>query len=560
MGTEELHELPIRDESPRLNPQNVGDRDLLWLDLSTVPEPLWVETHAELSSLRHTVRRRGAHLVVVLPEHRNERLRGELNPYRVGIARPPASEAVRLHLRLASIPAGEFQRPAPALDEFLAKSRSMLEIGHFAEFVVRARMEGHGDDFAAWCAWARDAMADHTKDVAELVRDRREGPQRALLLATAMLQGAHPDRVSEAATALLALVKYSRHEDETPLEHVDLAVRFDEIEAETDADGNVRFKKPGFDAAVRAHFWAHIPELRRHLQEWVGSVVESGGLDDEDCDLLVERFASQCLHPLYMTNLVSLVERWTSEPASKVRLRAASQALKHGLEHPEHGRFFRKTIYEWSKLTNLSPALTKVLVAICAEVMAVRHPPQALVRLHHLARRERLTTDARGALVRLVREGDAWLRRLLLQRLTSPSPDERIRVADVELFLAVGDPGMVTESRRSARPLIEDAVVRERLAVGWGVVFEGRSHEEWGPFARSWLRAAFEGTRHRDRLLDVLITPDRSDEVLSRLYVTARDLPRAESGETFTPGERDRRAFAEYVLHKIDAAQGIPAA
>ncbi|RCG33144.1 hypothetical protein DQ384_01510 [Sphaerisporangium album] len=558
-GTEALHELPLQDGAPRLNPQqDVGDGDLLWLDLSDITEQLWVEVHGELSSLRHTVLRRGARLVVVLLHHRAERLRGELGEFRADIARPSALDVVRLHLRHAGLSAEEFRRPTPELDGFLAASRSMREIEEFAGFVSRARAENRQGGFPAWCALARGAMSDQSKDVAMLFGNLGKGPQRALLLATALLSGAHADQVAEAATTLLDLVEYSR--DDSPLERADLATRFREIRAVTDADRNVRFKVLGFDAAVRTHFWTHMPELREHLRAWVGRTVESAGLGDRDRDLLIKRFADQCLPLGYRDSLVTLVKGLTSQPATNVRLRAASQALKHGLEHPEQGRFFRRTIYDWSQQPNLSPGFTKVLVAMCAEVMSVRHPAQALVRLHHLARRERRTTDAREALVRLGREGDTRLRRLLLERLATPAADGQIRAADVELFLEVGNPVMVSESQRPALPLIADAAVQDLLAIGWGVVFERRSHEEWAPFARSWLSAASDEVRHRDRLLDVLITPERPDEVLSRLFVIARDLPSTESGEITTPGERDHRAFTEYVLHKIDAAQGIPAA
>jgi hypothetical protein len=99
------------------------------------------------------------------------------------------------------------------------------------------------------------------------------GPQRALLLTTAMLHGAHADAVHSATTLLLHAVDHPM-DDRPPLEHADLAIRLEEASAGLTQHGAVRFKELEYDTAVRTHFWDHRPDLREHLGTWVGRTVE----------------------------------------------------------------------------------------------------------------------------------------------------------------------------------------------------------------------------------------------------------------------------------------------
>lgn len=67
----------------------------------------------------------------------------------------------------------------------------MREIADFAHLVRRARETSRPDaGFAQWCATAKRARNDGRREVAALVAGLREAPQRALLIAVSMLQGA----------------------------------------------------------------------------------------------------------------------------------------------------------------------------------------------------------------------------------------------------------------------------------------------------------------------------------------------------------------------------------
>ncbi|MBG0817566.1 hypothetical protein [Planomonospora sp. ID82291] len=553
-GPETFRELlPDEEREGHPNVEGVGDGDLVWLDLATASERLWSEVHGGLPSLRKTVQERGARLVVVLPGGRVERLHPELGQYRVEITRPPGAQVFQRYLRLAGVPASDTVAPVPALSGFLRANRSMQEIAEFAERVARARSAPGAGGFATWCENARAAVTDRSAEVARFVAQLRRGPQRALLLTAAMLHGAHADAVHGAGAVLLRMVE--NPQEECPLlERADLVERLHEIHAEPDAHGKVSFRKPGYDAAVRAHFWRHMPELREHLQAWVEKTVGSPDLDRGDRDGLVRRFAEQCLHDRYRTALVSLLWRWTAGPSrSELRLRAAAGLLEQGLQHDEHGRFFREKIFEWSLKEDLPDGLSQVLVEACWQTMAVRHPDQAMVRLHHLARREGRATRAREALVGLVR-ADPRLHRSMLERLCRHFTGELGRrewPLDVDLFLELAEPRLITDGGTHAHAFLADTAVRERLAAGWSAAFRLRAPDEWTPQAHAWLSAASRQGRYRARLVDVLMEgSERRMDVRARLYVLARGVDRSTA-----VGRRDVDSVAEHVYRRTNAAR-----
>ena len=148
--------------------------------------------------------------------------------------------------------------------------------------------------------------------MAALMATLSQGPQRALLLATAMLHGAHADSVHHAAASFLSTVEHPR--DESPLlERATLGERLSEIKAELDVSGNVRFTTLGYASAVRAYFWTHLPELHDHIQDWVGRTAGFAELTDAEREGLVTRFTDQCLTDRYQSTWVSLVVQCTAK-------------------------------------------------------------------------------------------------------------------------------------------------------------------------------------------------------------------------------------------------------
>ncbi|MER6112679.1 hypothetical protein [Streptomyces hirsutus] len=555
LGTGVFHELlPEEEEELSLsNPALVGTGDRLLLDLSAATAIQWAAARADLSALRKAVHEQHAHLVVVMPY--GHPLDPDLQHYRIKIERPDDLQVFRRHLRMHGVP----YEPDPTVTAFLAESRPTREIADFADLVRRAReVAGTDESFAQWCATARKARDDRRAEIAMLVAKLREGPQRALLITVAMLHGAHADVIHQAAQLLLHMLK-SPPEEQPLLEHKDLAERLAEISASTGLDGHVHFTELDYDAAVRAHFWDHMPDLRQPLGTWVAHSVESSDpyVTRELRASLVARLAEQYLRTGRGEGLAFLAEDWSTTTASRARLEAAVHALTCGLNDPAHGRSFRQWIYQWCAHRQLKGEFAQVLVQVCADVIAASHLDQALFRLYHLARREQGTTRALQALGDLVATSGR-LRRRLLDRLARST----LSPTELRIFLLACDPVSLSAPHDNGHALIEENGPRESLTSGWRAVLKELPQAEWHPYAERWLHTATDAGHRGDLLLNLLVAAadrceDQRGTAFATLYASARAAERTAPHGTAAQAA----ATTDRLLQKISAAQGLqPAA
>lgn len=555
-GTERFHELLWEDDEevkkgkPRLNPQHIDENDRMWLDLSQAPAAAWRDFQNDFLPLRKIVLDHAAYLAVVLPDGPAEALKAEYDRYRADIARPPGMQVLRRHLAIARVPGAATSPETQSLTAFLRDDPSVERIVHFAHLVVQARTRASGaGDFTDWYETAFQALHGRGDEAAESVaRLRGKGRRRALLLAAAMLDGARADHVHRAAETLLDVLSH-RRDDEPILKQADLVERFRGIGTPPDTDGHVRFKELGYAAAIRTHFWRNMPELRKGIATWVGEVIGLASLPEHDLEAFVGRFAELCLQSEYQELLAFSVYRWTKAHTAPHPLLAARRALREGLTSEQHGRYFRRRINEWSQLSDLPDGLARVIIVMCLEVIAINHPDEAVVRLHHRARREQGTAEARVALLRLI-QSDPRLLRLMLWRLTRLS---QRWTADSGLFLDLMDARTFVEAEHRARPLIAHGEVRTMLADGWRRAFRDRTYIEWRIRAAQWLSVSFHDERHRETLIGILLDgSDTRNDVLGRLYTIAQDMPLSDGD-----GRERHRAFLDLVMHKITRTQGL---
>ncbi|MFI5993033.1 hypothetical protein ACIBAC_14445 [Streptomyces sp. NPDC051362] len=539
--------LPGGEEGALTDPDLVGVGDRLLLNLADAGVSQWAQMRTDLSALRTAVQEQRAHLVVVMPYEGV--LESHLQPYRADIDRPPDIEVFRRHLRLHRIPHEEYLRRAPALDAFLAQQPPMEEVALFADRVRRARA-AHPvhDGFPTWCDRSRDARKQWREDVAALVARQKAAPQRALLFATAMLHGAHADVIHHGAALLLRTLDTPK--DEAPLlEGKDMAERLSEIGAGTGPGGQVRFDNLDYDAAVRVHFWDHMPDLRHHFSTWTLGSTE---LNDPHItfDLrnrLVSRLSGQYLRTGRGLDLALLAEEWSAAPATRARREAAISALACGLSDLRYGQSLRTLVYDWCVGKQLTGNLAHVLLRVCTDVIAPTHPDQALTRLHHLARRELDATPALDALCDLVTTSGR-LRRRLLHRLTRYP-----NASDIPIFLRICDPVSLTDPGNAPQPLIEEKAVQASVVVGWAQVLTTMQQPRWQPYVQRWLHTACAADNYRDRLLTLLVdAAGRDGGILAALYSAAR------AAEPTAPGGRARgTAITERLFQKISTAQGL---
>lgn len=550
----QIRKLPDGDpDQPELDAKLVDSGQRLLLDLSTRDETFCALLLEQLPSYRDAVRDRGAHLVVVLPRSRRHHLGLELGRSVVDIVRPNGEEVFRRYLRCDDI-----TRDARLdIDELPAQLRSepMSRIAYLAGLVQDVKESSKPkQEFSHWLREALVAWTEHSAEVAEQMKRLRSGRQRALLLTTAMFSGAHEDTVFESTSRLCMIIGHPA-DDRPRLDQEDRAERLDEIGAKRDSTGRTRFTPLAYDRAVCTYFWSNYPDLRKNFRDWVETALEHPTLSSEDRDEVVIRFAQQALRTDQSHDLRLLAERWvrrTDGGRPSPLLPQAAKAVERGLNDERHGLFFRRQLYAWSRDHNLSPDLAQVVVQMCSEVLALTHPEQALVRLHHLVRRHSGAAGeaARGALLKII-DQDRHLYRYLLDRVTEDLMKGATR--DLALFLELADPDRLTHSPKQRPPLIADAAVRDQLNIGWKAALGGPSSPDCAHRVRTWLAVACENDRYRELLLTVLVEAGygRAD-LLSRLHVIARNWAHA-------PEEcrEERIDIADRVNGMITSALGI---
>jgi TIR domain len=533
-GQDRARELPLDQDgnsSLHLNPDYVEPNDLAWVNLSEAGQ-LWDTAQRDLPALFERVKKFDARLVVIIPPQ--DHLHSQFRDYLQRLGRVADVEVLNHLLRAEDLLSTSDQVQLP---KFLADMPSMADLRLFVDNVLDAREESGGKgDIKSWMEAASEPTAPRERRISDAVK-RLCATQRALMLSTAMLHGAHADIIDRRASALRA-----RRSDETVtiLDRLPLDQRLRDIEAKTDVARRVHFLSPGYEIAVRTFFWRHFPELHEDLSAWVNVTLDSNELSDHDREGLARGFTQMCLEQRYQAHWRDLVVRLTSG-RNESKMLAAAAALELGLRDEDNSRTFRRQVYEWSRGRDTSDALAEILVVACG-VMADTHPAEALVRLHHLARRRR-QIGAREPLINLARR-DHWLLALLLSRLTRRKP-ETAWANDPALFLDVFDAASFTSHPPNDQPLIAQDEVTRQLASGWALAFTKLPGQQWAPRVTDWLRYAADDDANRHVLVDVLINgAQNTPALLPALY-----------GLVHRAEWRDK--IADLVLEKISAVQGV---
>lgn len=570
-----FHELSTTSEDGKrdgLDAGAVADHDRLLLDLTNITASTLATVQSELPAFLGGVQRHRAHLAVVLPPHARRSLPPELKWHLVELDRPRAMPVFRRHLRAFGIIPTDDEVASPQLAAHLADA-AMRDIADLADLFQRAKERNPRSGFAQWREMALSAWQDRAEGVAKLVARCTSGPQRALLLATGMLHGARADALHN-ATIMLLRAAHQPDDETVPLERPGLVQRLAEVEATPDRDGRVTFDTLNLAPEVRKFFWDNHPSLRPVFEKWVGECLSVRTLDPADRERLVRRFAEHALRTESPDTLLSLVERWSAGTEHDVvRRHAAGTALAATLADHRYGSETRRRIYDWSVRPDLPVGLATVLIQVCSEVLAVHHPDQAMVRLHHLARQQSRTSgDARRALISLTSTDNRLFRRLLSRvtdKLATP------HTWDEDLFLELADPVRLAGTIDRTQPFLVDASVRGQLTFCWAAVLAHRAPPDWRATALRWLDACHEHRhidgRSADLLLDVLaVAGGRRRDLAARLYVTALDWADAPGDDRTSerpgglkhPSRNDRPsrvALADRLWRKLDKAGSGPA-
>ncbi|MFE2924516.1 hypothetical protein [Streptomyces goshikiensis] len=549
-GDIRFEELPAPDKSKERDGDGWGDGDgdakpaapgagdRFLLDLSRIAdEETYAETRHHVARLRSQVHEAGAHLVVVLPSGMTHAHPPELAPHTVTLERPRGIAVITRYFRMDLMPFRPADLEHPDLLSLCDRS-SMRELARLAGLVRTARDSGRfGAAFASWLDQALHAVNDRAAEVGERVTTACTAPERALLLAAAVLEEAHADTVHEAWRGLLKTVGHEEEAD-TELARMDFGQRLKALGIERDPDGRLRFEQLAYAEAVRSYFWANFPGLRDKLAEWVGVAAGLPGLTADDRVNIVVRFGERSLAAGRPDHLFELATRWANGATGTSGDPRAVMALEIGLSHEGFGGWFRRRMYDCVNSTSLREGLIRALTTACVQSLAPTHPDQAVVRLRHLAVREgEAARAAAEALFGLVRD-DRRLYRLLIDRLRVPARRES-RAAEAPLRL-------LTELLRSDR--VPGPPRWPDLFLGWETVFSQPPTKLWDPLVKSWLDTVADDPT-RDMALGVMAGATHGRTIaLHRLYAIACDW----AGAARDPA---RTAVAACLWQHIDEAQ-----
>lgn len=525
----------------------------LLLDLSSLSEEERALVNKGLMEFRGVVEDRKAFLVIIA--HSEYALTEGIGGIGRPIRPPAAVDVLARHLEADdgfTGPVGALEADSVWLGNLAA--RPMSEVARLAELTLAARGNSPFAGEAAWLESAFQALTDDGTAIAERVSALQEAPPRALLLAAALLSGMTADVAADAAADLLKILKYPATSP-AALDSPDLIERLDQVGARIDAERKVRFNQLAQDTAALVYYWDAFPGLRSHLAEWVNGVVRHEALTPGGRDELVRRFATQSLRTDRSQDLETLITAWTENGAASQKSKLfqhAATLLDTGLTSKSHGSYFRRWIYDRS--TQDSPIgldFATVLIEACMGQLAESHPDQALVRLHHLARRRGEVGElGRDALADFVTEDERRLRRLLW-RIAAPNGTPN--PADAAVFLRVADARRLAAQTPRSRAPIANARVAENLAAGWRLVLSLRPSQDARARLGDWFQAAALGREHA-RFLGVLADAATDFSTASRLEAAVCAWVTAILDEQLAEGlERAQRmAVARQLIAKLD--------
>ncbi|MFF9675211.1 hypothetical protein ACF1GS_26480 [Streptomyces eurythermus] len=532
-----FEELPAmgKDEYP-LAP-GAGDRFLL--DLSAITdEEAYVDAQRRLAVRRSQVQEAGAHMVVVLPSAMEHAHAPDLEPDTVKLERPRGVAVLTRHLRMDRMAFRPTDLTSPGLRRLYERS-PMRELARLARLVKAARDSGRfGADFAGWLDQAMHAVTDRAGEVDQQVASVRTAPERALLLATAVLEEARADTVYEAWHGLMRTV---RHEEEvtSELARPGFGERLKTLGIERDPDGRLRFGRLAYADAVRTYFWANFPGMRDDLRDWVGRAAGLRGLTSDDRMNVVVRFGECSLAVGRPDHLFDLVVRWADSATGAACDPRALTALELGLGDERFGAWFRSRMYKCvTKSRPMSDGLVRVLTTACLQSLGTTHPKLAVVRLHYLAvRKGEAAHEAREALLGLVGR-DRQLFRLLVDRLRDWAHQGPRRA----------DPHLQLLAELLSDTWAPDPSPWPDLFLGWETVFSQPPTELWKPLVSSWLNAV-AGDSTQEMALDLMVRATRGrTAALHRLYAIACEW-------AGTARHSSRAAVAARFWQHIDHAQ-----
>ncbi|MFZ4302276.1 hypothetical protein ACOZE3_30755 [Streptomyces cinereoruber] len=374
----------------------------------------------------------GAYLIILADE-------GSWNPRMLTavpaahLVRPPAQQIAVTHLGHRAGNRVDWLT-SPPLDTLLTEASQPSDAARLVDLIARAKKndkEAVKQQFTNWRKHLEDWFMSHSSEA-----DLRE---RALLIATALLENTPADTVLEAADKLFTEVGGVLPPGGA-LAGRDLQARLRAIYASTVGEECISLdeERQGLAEAVLRHVWQQRPQLRHALLEWASQISTPNGIAVRHLNRIADCLVQLSLLPggLMVQNVMS---GWIETGRAGHR-QLAIEVLETMALHPHTGPRVRKLLYDWARNSS-SEKLLAAVAEICAGPLWARYPHIALTRLRILASRS--DGQAHEAVASAVRRlaGTPEQRAMVLSEIIqwTESPSSATRRAGTSTFLALAD-------------------------------------------------------------------------------------------------------------------------
>lgn len=425
------------------------------------PDPA-VRLLRQLGVLENRLSENGCVAVVAIPEALAGEARKQFPGQVHTLGRPPAEDVFRIR---------STRLTPPLLDALTGDTGLTAELRDAwppqAIRIAKLADEAYGNgitDVPGIRDHVRAALSDWREEARQELLKHSTAPQRALLLATAMLENSGPVTVVKGRELLLRASDYPA-EPVNALEGTDVVTELQMLGNLVDAHA-ARFRRADFGTALLHLAWREYPGLRHVLLKWLDRLPGAVATRTmSELDGLSQRVVALSARDGGGQIAVAVARRWAgvSPGPDTARRVAAVLLLREACLHPRIGRDMRHRVYQDSYYGGGSPRFRAAL----AEAIGwfdVSHQAAAMTRLKHLARgpEEEVTSAVVEAVARLAGEMTlGQLLRYLADWLHAGDP-RRAEVAAAAAIRAMESPGTL----RADSIRVADSTAFWRKALG----------------------------------------------------------------------------------------------
>lgn len=460
------------------------------LDLGRIPEPLPETFGRELTTFAERQASRGIRLVITTTTTAWQRCAPSMMSVTVPVEPAPARNVAAMHLeyRLAYPERTSWLNRAP-VNALVTPQMLPHDAVRLAEAIANAT-EPRNDDTDPLVRVVDEFRSWHDHLTAFFSDTNRTAEDRALLIAAAVLDGAEPLSVWQAAMRLLG-ADPSAEPVENLLLGEDLESRLESItHAPVENGVSLDEARHRLAEAVLPHVWRQRPPMREKLLAWIGELTTSGGLASSrltHVGVLLSALAER--HSNF--DLLGTVSKWAAASADN---RAVVASLLTGLaSDATFGPTVREKLLTWSysygQGTTTSTHFAEVVAEVCAGEFADRYPNQALVRIKWLLNAPGRSTvhDIAAAAVRRMASTNDRARTILTNVLAWR--DDAWRAA-ARGFLALIDPAADNTTVRTLLDVAgNDPTVLDNLHQGWDLAAQQQDDAEGQAVVGRWFTA-----------------------------------------------------------------------